>query len=378
MTALPTKEQLLSSAREKIEALFGDLGFIDSVTVKQEVRKAMGPDFVVELFGKAMQQVLLIEVRERGEPRLAREAVNSLRLEMQQWSHAYPVFVAPFVSRAAAAICRENEVGYMDLAGNCDIRFAHVFIRTEGRENPYKNKRGLKSLARPKSGAVIRVLLNQPQRQWQTQELAQEAGVSLGLVSNVKKILKDREWIDTERRKIALTRPEALLAEWIGQPPAQASEIRFYQAPMDFIEIENALAAESRQNDRRCAFTGISGAVHLASGIKYYSQVQACVSGEELPGLRDRGFTPAGVQGNVAVLYTADAGLFYGMRPVLPRSRLQYCRPSEKTIKTIEAEIQTRIAIVSPVQIYYDLKNRFTDFSEEAEKILRQVIEPSW
>ena len=76
MTALPKKEQLLSSAREKIEALFGDLDFVDAVRVKQEVRKAAGPDFVVELFGEALRQVLLIEAREKGEPRLAREAVN--------------------------------------------------------------------------------------------------------------------------------------------------------------------------------------------------------------------------------------------------------------------------------------------------------------
>jgi len=378
MTALPTKEQLLSSAREKIQALFGDLDFVDAVRVKQEVRKAAGPDFVVELFGESLQQVLLIEAREKGEPRLAREAVNSLRLEMQQWSHAYPVFVAPFVSRAAAAICREDNVGYMDLAGNCHLRFASVFIRSEGRENPYKSKRALKSLARPKSGAILRVLLSQPQRRWQTQELAKEAGVSLGLVSNVRKILKDREWIDTGSRRIVLTRPEALLAEWIRHPPPQETVLRFYQAPMDFIEIENALVAESRENARRCAFTGISGAVHLASGIEYYSQVQAFVSGEELPGLHARGFTPAGPQGNVAVLYTPEPGIFYGMRPVLPRSRLQYCRPSEKTIQTIEDEIRIRISIVCPVQIYYDLEKRFNGFSAEAEKILKQVIEPSW
>jgi hypothetical protein len=66
------------------------------------------------------------------------------------------------------------------------------------------------------------------------------------------------------------------------------------------------------------------------------------------------------------------------MRPVLPASRLQYCRPSEKTVQAIENEIQVPVRIVSPVQIYFDLLATFGAFEKEAEKIYQQVLEPSW
>jgi len=372
-----SKKQVAAAASEKIQSLLEGLDFIEAVEIREELRQNTGPDFSAEVLGSGIRQVLLVETRIKGEPRLAREAANSLLAAMRYWSHACPVFAAPWISEAAAAVCREKQVGYLDLAGNCRIAFGTVFIHTEGYPNPYKAKRTLKSLGRPKSAAVLRILLNQPRRKWRGRDLARESGVSLALVSQIKQILRDKEFLDPQAKAIILAQPEKLLEEWIGGAPP-TDQVALYKTDMDFIEIENRLTEESQKNDRQCAFTGLSGAVHLASGISYYRQVQAYVSGTEE--LSIQGLEPAenAEKANVALIYTEDPAVFHGRRQVVPSSRLQYCRPSEKTVKAIESQLQTRIQIVSAVQIYYDLRVRFPECAKEAGKIGKQVLEPSW
>lgn len=374
----PPKEAIVRTARQKLEDLFRQTGFVHETAVREEVRNGQGPDFVMELFTAAGSRLLLVETRPSGEPRLAREAVNSLLVQVKHWSRAWPVFAAPYIAGQAAQICRENGVGYADLAGNCRICLDNVHIEIRGCPNPYKNKRRLKSLSKPKSARIVRVLLNHPRRQWQTRELADEAGVSLGLVSNVKKILGDREWIDTSRRRITLSRPAELLAAWISET-APGDTMHYFHAPMDFIRAENNISRWCRQNGIRCAFTGMSGAVHLASGIDYYRGVHACICGGFDDSGKALGFEKSDpADANVVIIETADTGVFYGMRQVLPASRLLYCRPSEKTVKAIEAEIQVPMHIVSPVQVYFDLRVKLGKGEKEADQVYRQVIEPSW
>ena len=53
-----------------------------------------------------------------------------------------------------------------------------------------------------------------PRKSWKLQELSKEANVSIGQVANVKRVLKDREWIKEDRNGLWLSAPEKLLADW--------------------------------------------------------------------------------------------------------------------------------------------------------------------
>jgi len=53
-----------------------------------------------------------------------------------------------------------------------------------------------------------------PPKKWKVEELAKEAEVSLGQVSNVKKLLMDREWIRVDKTGFMMNEPEQLLGEW--------------------------------------------------------------------------------------------------------------------------------------------------------------------
>jgi hypothetical protein len=376
--SLLSKERLEKMVLEKLEELFSETKMVEKISAQREIRDGDGPDLVMEVSSSFGTIVLLVDVSPSGEPRFARQSVNHLLVQQKNWSHGRPIFAAPFISEKAAQICEKHNVGYVDLGGNCRLAAQGLYIHTMGRPNLYTNKRRLKSLIRPKASRILRVLLTHPKRRWKARDLAAEAGVSLGLVSNVKQILKDREWIDTKSQRIILSRADEILQHWAGFSDS-GEKILYFHCPVDFIEAENRLDWFCRKKGIKCAFTGLSAAVHLASGIDYYRQIQARIYGDQQLTAQELGFEKTGAKdANLAVIISADKGVFYGMRQVQAASRLQYCRPSEKTVADIEKDIQSPIAIVSAVQAYMDLTTVFDSGVKEAKKIFDQVIEPSW
>ena len=174
-----------------------------------------GVDIVAhfEVYGR--RQALVCEVKSKGQPRHVRLALLQLRdYVMNQAKDAVPVFMAPYLSPEAQALCREHEVGYLDLEGNARLAFDSVFIERHVASKPAVERRELRSLFKPKSAQVLRVMLRDPQRAWRVTELAEAAEVSLGHVSNVRVGLLDREWAQVASEGLYLSEPDALLDEW--------------------------------------------------------------------------------------------------------------------------------------------------------------------
>ena len=82
-----------------------------------------------------------------------------------------------------------KRVGYFDLAGNALIDFGQIFVRVAGKPRRNTMQRKLKSLFRPRSARILRVILLNPKKRWFVRDLAKEARVSIGLVSKVKQKL---------------------------------------------------------------------------------------------------------------------------------------------------------------------------------------------
>jgi len=189
-----------------------------------------GVDIVarVEVYGR--RQALVCEVKSSGQPRHVRLALLQLRdYVTNQAKDAAPVFIAPYLSPEAQALCREHEVGYLDLEGNARLAFGSVFIERQVASKPAVERRELRSLFKPKSAQVLRVMLRDPQRAWRVTELADTAEVSLGHVSNVRVGLLDREWAHVSDKGLYLSEPDALLDEWRDayEPPV-GQRMSFY------------------------------------------------------------------------------------------------------------------------------------------------------
>jgi hypothetical protein len=345
-TQLP---ELETATKAILKGILEKIPFLKVVSTKKQ---RDGVDLIVNLALNGKKQILIVELRSNGQPRMAREAVNQLIRYRDSFPDSYGVFMAPYISPRAAEICMKDGVGYIDFAGNSYLAFGQVYIEQTGRPNPFKTKRDLTSLYSPKAARVLRVLMNNPGRRWKTQDLANEAGVSLGQIANVKRLLLDREWI-AQQGGFSLTEPWKLLEEWSSAYTFRKNEVRNFYSLKSIPEIEADLARICNEKGIEYAMTGFSGAARFAPAVRY-SRVMAYVSTmpENMVSLLDLKEVESGA--NIMLLGPYDEGVFYDTRVI------------------------DDIRIVSPVQIYLDLKSYKGRGEEAAEALLREVIKPKW
>jgi hypothetical protein len=269
---------------------------------------------------------------------------------MPDW---YPVFAAPYISPRAAEICREENIGYVDSAGNCRLAFDNIYIRVVGNANMFTARRNLRSLYSPMAERVLRVLLNNPGKTWRIQELANDADVSIGQVANVKQLLADREWIRSGTGGFTLIQPEALLGEWAENYRFKRSTARSFYSMRSPAEIEADLSGTCEEESISYALTGFSGAARYAPVVRY--QRAAAYVACRVDDVAARiGLKEVSSGANVTLLTPYDEGVFFGM-------------------KLIGGE-----RVVSAVQCYLDVLNMAARGPEAAEAILERVIKPAW
>ncbi len=357
-------EELELRAQEAIQTCLRQIPFLQASKIEcvtaQEF-KILGTsyryDFSVTLRLPTGEQKLLFEVKHVGEPRVVREAINTLYRYREFVPDAYGVIVAPYISPQTAELCKRQGVGYIDLAGNCRLSFGQVFIERGRYGNTLAEKRTLRSLYSPKAERVLRVLLTDPARHWKTQPLAQEAHVSLGQVSNVKNLLADKEWIQVDADGFHLNQPEALLTEWANNYRYKRSKgYDFYslkKTGYGFSEIETELAEACREERAPYALTLFSGAARYAPNVRY-QRVHAYVLGDMEQIAQRLNWKEVSTGGNAHLLAPYDEGVFYGAREI------------------------DGIQVVSPVQNYLDLHDFPGRGDEAAEFLLERQIRPTW
>ncbi len=220
-------------AAHRFQALLAEVPFVSVKVVKQNVidpdhRREV--DLLVEVKSNGRPQKLVCEFRGNGQPRIVRAAIDQLRYCVAALDKgAYGVVIAPYLSPAAQELCRDENVGFLDFEGNCRLVFDGVFIERAVPLRPVTERREVKSIFAPKSAQILRLLLRDPKRPWKVAELAEQAGVSFGHVSNVRHALIDREWAHSDREGLILTNPDALLDSWraaYDKPPGR--QLLFY------------------------------------------------------------------------------------------------------------------------------------------------------
>src|SRR5256712_9883045 len=213
------------------------------------------------------EHTLVVEVSSLGQPRQIRAAVTRLNEIRRELPGAHPVAAAIYIGPQSARILKSNNLGFVDLSGNCYLAFEHVHIEKEGKRNVRPSTRPLRSLFAPRATSVVRVLLAEASRAWRLEELAKAAAVSLGHSHNVVKRLEDLRWVERdEAQRIHLGKPADLLQAWCESYTYRANEITSYFVPERvnrklMAEVARAATAEGR----RYAFTLSAGLSLVAS-----------------------------------------------------------------------------------------------------------------
>ena len=311
------------------------------------------PDLVFETTTGTGRRKILVEVKSIGEPRYVRYAIQQLKEYLTQFEDAYGVVAAPYISSDTAGICRENNVGYIDLAGNCLLRFDQVNIERQNFPSVNLEKRTIRSIFTPKSSRILRVMLCNPKRSWQLQELANEAKVSLGLAFKVKKRLFDLEYAREENKNICLNRPGDLLDKWTENYSFRKNRMSDYFSTVEPKELERKIAEYCQDKRIPYALTLFSGVALVAPFARYIrgfvyvaNKIQEVAKSLELKKVSSGP--------NFTILEPYDEGVFYARR-----------------------ETQG-IIVACDVQLYLDLIGYRGRGEESAKFLFEQRIKPKW
>ena len=348
------EKSIKESAKQALLSCLSEIPFIEAVDIQKGYRnETLQADISAEIRLPESGIQLVAEIKNTGQPRIARDTVNQLLRYKDAFPDIYPVFIAPYISDKAAEICSSEGVGYLDLSGNCLLVFDKIFIKKEGRPNKFNEKRELKSLYSPKAERILRVLLCNPGKKWKTQELADESRVSLGQVSNVKRLLYEREFISGERGGFKLEAPKTLLRQWSENYGYRKNVIREMYSLKSVSELEEAIALYCNRSKIPYAFTGFSGAARIAPSVRYQ---KAMIYAADLPEtiLTAVSLKPVNSGGNLLLFAPYDNGVFYGSFKI------------------------DDIQIASEVQIYLDLKGFRGRGEEAAEVVLERILDKSW
>src|SRR5438309_11020989 len=126
------------------------------------------------------EHTLVVEVSSLGQPRQIRASVTRLEEIRRELPGAYPVAAAVYIGPQSARILKNNNLGFVDLSGNCYLAFENVLIEKEGKRNVRPSMRPLRSLFAPRATRVVRALLVEPGRASRLEDLATPGEVSLG------------------------------------------------------------------------------------------------------------------------------------------------------------------------------------------------------
>ncbi|MBN1460842.1 MAG: hypothetical protein JXA57_15020 [Armatimonadetes bacterium] len=348
-------EEMNDMAKEAILSCLSGAPFVEVTRLDFEPSQyEMRPDMLVELALPDGQALLVVELKDSGQPRIARAAVEQIARAVRMFPRAYGVLMAPFISPASDAICRESNIGYVDFAGNCRLSFWPIHIERQGRPNPFAKRRASTSLFSPKATRVLRVLLCEPKRSWRVVDLAGRSGVSMGSVSKVRRLLAEREWADDARGALRLTRPLELLSQWASNYDRRRDIALDFYCLKSVPEIESGLIEICSDAGATYAFTEFSGGARLAPAVRYqrvtaYASREAIETASSVLGMKGVTSGP-----NVTLIDPYDAGVYYGASEIDGAN------------------------VVSDIQAYLDLRQLRGRGEEAAEAILRRVIEPRW
>jgi hypothetical protein len=339
--------------REALEGLLSQVPIvsIDSLEWKPVIARSE-VDLIVRLQTAGQPYQLLCEILFNGQPRYVSHALLKMREYVaRSGPDVIPILIAPYFSPATRDACQQNQVGYLDLEGNARISFGGVFIDRQVSVKPVVERRELKSLFRPRSAQVLRVMLRAPERIWRVVELAQTSAVSLGHVSNVRAALLDREWATASSDGLYLSQPNALLDAWRGSYETPVRERKCFYTTLHGSALEDAardVLGASGTHEPEVAFASFSAAKWLAPYARTSTQYfYATLTGLEKLKTALK-LAPSAKGENVVIMLPKDAGLL------------------SDTVEPAPGAVCT-----SPVQTYLDLCIA-GERGEEAAQHLRQ------
>lgn len=126
------------------------------------------------------------------------------------------LIIAKYITSEVALELRETGINYLDLAGNCFIKYHDLILYIAGQKVHKKEKTNQAKAFQEAGIKIIFNLLNNPDNlQLSYRELAELADVSIGSVSNVMNELEEQNFVLRTKLKRVLKNKSKLLERWV-------------------------------------------------------------------------------------------------------------------------------------------------------------------
>ncbi len=346
-TGVAKEHQLLSQALHTLRE-------IPNLTVKEIVSQPKHFDDRIDLsielrIGQKKFKVAM-EAKITGEPSILRRSAAWLKNLLAQAKYDYGIIVAPYVSGEGALICRDMDIGFVDLSGNCLVNLDGLYVERTGFSNKFRKPREIRSLFSPKSSRVIRCLLSDPKRTWTLKGLSTETGVSIGLIHRLAVALEDNLFTEKKPGGLQLEDSARLLEAWREEYQRRQRKWGRYVARTGSVEeCMKRLNTAALQNGVRYALSGPSAA-SLISAYLNPNLVHVYVDVLKSEFLEELSAYPVTSEGNLLIRVVEQENEFIGSREV------------------------KGVYIVSDLQLYLDLWSMGGRGHEAAEELRRQRL----
>jgi hypothetical protein len=225
------------------------------------------------------EQRVVVEIKRRANAATAHQLAHYAQL----YPEAPLLLIAGETTADARQILTERGIGFIDGLQNVHVELPGLMFHIEGRKGqPATGRKPPPTRLKGKAGVAAQALLLQPEQAWAVRELAEEAGVAVGLAHRVLARLEAEGLLAVEgagpRRVRRLVNPAALLDLWAEEQADRTRRTFGYllaQTPQQLID---RVGANLELNEIDYALTGAAGANLLAPFVTAVPVVEVWVA----------------------------------------------------------------------------------------------------
>lgn len=317
------------------------------------VKKQTTAAAVIHLKSNDIEKELIVELKSLGTPKRIRDAINQLLVILRENPQSYGIVMAPYISARSAEMCKQANIGYVDFSGNFWIAFDSFFLSQENMPNKFPVETSLTNLYAAKTERVLRVLLTYPYKTWKTKNLAEEADISMGMITHIRRRLEEEEWVKHKEVGFSLSNPQELLTDWVNHYDFLNHEQYDFYTMEPLIDAETRVIETCEKKNIISALTGFSAANYLAPMVKGQKST-IFINQDVLEVAREAGLKRVNSGANVNLINPYDPGVFWN------RTKVQ--------------DLNT----ATPVQVYLDLMQMRGRGEEAANFLFAEVIQKQW
>jgi hypothetical protein len=312
---------------------------------------------------------LMVDVKPDGQPRFVLQAIGGM-MSHSRGPNEHLVVAAPRIGPGAAEICRKAGVGYVDLDGNCWLRFGGVLISKQVPSSPSQARHEVRAIFSPKSSRVARILLQEPLRVWSQNGLARECNLS---PSHVNLVIRRMMGLDLVVRdghgSFLLKDRDALLEAWKKAYDFKAHAAHELYTPLEPEAFIPKLHAVCSEHGWRYALTLFAGAQYVAPHVRF-NRVHAYFDGDILGLMKALDLKSVSSGANVVLLKAVDEYVFRDIQDI-PHTA---CVASDIQLQLDLSSVESRGEEAAAFHKGQRLSSYIPRFVPEQESRLREFL----